>query len=242
QVQLDVANSTQVPNGHRFRIQFANDDPDSVRANSYSLTDSTTGEVWFTTGNDFVGSGRGPVGAGILPIVSSPGAVTIDSAGFVQGSTTNAKLRVTYQPGIPITFKRPGFPENIEIRFSDTFVDTSVAFEFKPVKRAKFQVFAMTDTGPTRLRFAFLDTTSATTGYDGTLPLRLPSPETIDVLTKPVGEPDSSKDFTWRVQLDSSSPTGSALRPPAAGDVFRIQLRIPFEPGDAFTFNSTAET
>src|SRR5262249_48121680 len=62
QVTVDVANSTQVPNHHRFRIEFANDDVDSVRANRYTLRDSTTGETWFTTGSDFVGSGRGPVG------------------------------------------------------------------------------------------------------------------------------------------------------------------------------------
>jgi hypothetical protein len=204
-VAVEVANSTQVPNGHRFRIEFANDDPDSVRANSYSLVDSTTGQVWFTTGNDFVASGRGPVGAGILPIVSSLGAVRIDtdSTRLVVGSNTNAKLLVSYQPGQPVELRRPGFPENLEIRFSDSFVDTSVAFSRRPVKPAKFQVIALTDTGETRMRFAFLDTTNATTTYDGTLSLPL---ETIDVLTKPAGEPDSTKDFTWRLQLDPTAP------------------------------------
>jgi hypothetical protein len=106
------------------------------------------------------------------------------------------------------------------------------------VKPAKFQVIALTDTGETRMRFAFLDTTNATTTYDGTLSLPL---ETIDVLTKPAGEPDSTKDFTWRLQLDPTGPSGSALRPPRAGDVFRLRLRIPFEPGEAFSFTTTAE-
>src|SRR5262249_55184646 len=147
QVAVEVANSTQVPNAHRFRIDFTNDHPDSVRANHYSLTDSTTGEVWFTTGNDFVFSGRGPVGAGILPIVSSPGTIQLDAAGtgFTPSSPTNAKLRVTYQPGWPVELKRPGFPENLEIRFSDTFVDTSVQLPRHAIKPAKFQVIALTD-------------------------------------------------------------------------------------------------
>jgi hypothetical protein len=216
-----------------------------VRASRYSLVDSTTGAVLFTTGNDFVASGRGPVGAGILPIVSSPGKVTIDTAGFVSGSPTNAKVTAQYTiGGLPVELKRPGFPENLEIRFSNDFVDTSVAFNRLPAKRAKFQIFALTDTGETRMRFAFLDTTNATTGYDGTLSLVLPTgvAERIDVLTKPIGEPDSTKDFTWRIQLDPSGPTGSALRPPAAGDVYRLRLKIPFEPGDVFSFTTTAQT
>jgi hypothetical protein len=235
-VQLQVANSTEVPNHHRFRIDFVNDDADSVRANRYSLTDSTTGETWFTTGNDFVGSARGPVGAGILPVIASPGVTDVDptGTGFAAGSPTNAKLRVAYQPGQPVTLKRPGFPENLVIRFSDTFVDTSVAFNFRPAKPAKFQVFAVTDTGETRMRFAMTDANN-----DGTLSL---TNESVDVLTKPAGEPDSTKDFTWRVQLDPSSPTGGALRPPAAGDVWHLKLAIPFEPGEAFSFTTTAET
>ena len=242
QVAVEVANSTQVPNGHRFRIEFANDDADSVRANRYSLIDSTTGETWYTTGNDFVGSGRGPVGAGILPIVSSPGVISIDSTGWAAGSTTNAKLIVTYLPSRPIELKRPGFPENLEIRFADTFVDTSVAFNRLPAKPAKFHVIALTDTGETRMRFAFLDTLNTTTGYDGTLSLVSPLPERIDVLTSPPGAPQSNADFTWRFQLDPTGPTGGALRPPRAGDVYRLKLDIPFEPGDAFSFTTTAET
>ena len=238
QVSVEVANSTQVPSGHRFRLVFANDDPDSVRANHYSLVDSTSGETWYDTGNDFVGSGRGPIGAGILATVASPGVVSIDTAAFLPGSPTNAKLLVSYQPGWPIELKRPGFPENIEIRFADTFVDTSVALRFRPARPAKFQVFALTDSGATRMSFAFIDSTDATTPHDGTLSLL---PETIDLLTRPVGQPVTTRDFTWRFQLDPSGPTGAALRPPRAGDVFRLKLKIPFAPGDVFSFNATAE-
>jgi hypothetical protein len=236
QVQLQVANSTQVPNGHRFRITFANENTDSVRANSYSLTDSTTGETWFTTGNDFVGSGRGPIGAGILPIVASRGTTEIDSAntGFAPGSPTNAKLTVVYQPGWPKTLKRPNFPENLEIRFSDTFVDTSTAVPFRPAKPAKFQVFAITSAGATRVPFAFIDTDN-----DGTLSQ---TNETIDMMTNPSGVPSSTQDFTWRFQLDRSGPTGSGLRPPRAGDVFRLTLQVPFEPGETFAFTTIGET
>ena len=107
-VDLRVVNSTQVPAGHQFALRFTNTDPDSVRANRYTLEDVTAGTVLFTTGNDFVASGRGPVGAGILPVISSIPRVAVDTSYFESGSPTNAKVVVTYQPGQPVEFERPG--------------------------------------------------------------------------------------------------------------------------------------
>ena len=68
-----MVNSDLVPDGHSSRSRFATPHPDSLRATSYALTDSTTGEVLFETGRDFGGQGIGPVGAGLLPLISSPG-------------------------------------------------------------------------------------------------------------------------------------------------------------------------
>jgi hypothetical protein len=240
QVEVQLANSTQVPNGHRFRIEFANDDVDSVRASRYSLVDSTTGEVLFSTGNDFVGSGRGPVGAGILPVVSSNGATTVDTASskFEPGSPTNARLFAIYEVGgRPNALKRPGYPENIVIRFESSFVDTGVLIGAgRPAKPAKFRVYAVTDTGETRMPFFFRDIDN-----DGTLSQPGQSGDFISVLTRPVGETQSAFDFTWRIALDNPATTGGALRPPAAGDVWHLELKIPFEPGEAFSFTTTAE-
>jgi hypothetical protein len=41
------------------------------------------------------------------------------------------------------------------------------------------------------------------------------------------------------VRLDTQPGT---LVPPGAGDVWRLKLDVPFEPGDTFTFTSQAET
>jgi hypothetical protein len=236
EVSLEVANSTQVPNGHRFRIEFANDNVDSVRASRYALIDSTTGESWFTTGNDFVGSGRGPVGSGILPVVASKPATVVDTSYFVSGSPTNARLLPVYEVGgRSVELKRPGFPENIVVRFDSLVVDTGVFIDaLRPAKPAKFRVFAETDTGETQMDFFFRDTDN-----DGTLSR---SGEFFSVLTRPAGASFSSFDFTWRVSLDNPPTTGGALRPPTARDVWRLQLEIPFEPGETFSFTSTAET
>ena len=50
----------------------------------------------FTGGVDFNGQGTGPVGLGLLPIISTGAQVTIDPAatGFTPSSPTNTRLKV----------------------------------------------------------------------------------------------------------------------------------------------------
>ncbi len=236
-VQLQVANSSQVPAGHQFLIRFDNNSPDSVRANRYSLEDVTTGQVLFTTGNDFVASGRGPVGAGILPVISSPATVTVDSSltAFDTVVPLKTPLSASYQPGWPIELNRPGFPNDLVVRFDTNFVDTSLAFNFRPAEPAKFRVYALTDSGETQLDFGFTDSNN-----DGRLSL---ASETVDVLTRPEGQPITTADYTWRLRLDVSQlPPGGTPVLASAGDVWRLRLKVPFEPGDQFTFTTQAET
>ncbi len=237
-VQLQVANSSQVPAGHQFLIRFSNSSPDSVRANRYSLEDVTAGQMLFTTGNDFVASGRGPVGAGILLVVSSPATVQVDSAatGFDTASPRKTPYSASYQPGWPVELKRPGFPHDLVMRFEAGFVATSIAFNFRPAKPAKFRIYALTDTGETQLDFGFTDSNN-----DGILSL---ANESVDVLTRPPGvRLDTTANYTWRVRLDTSQvPSGGTPVLPVAGDVWRLRLKYPFEPGDQFTFTTQAET
>src|SRR5262249_24114333 len=49
-------------------------------------------------------------------------------------------------------------------------------------------------------------------------------------------------DITWRIKLDPSGPRfGAGLVPPAAGDVYRMVVRVPILPGETFAFTSTGE-
>ena len=140
--------------------------------------------------------------------------------------------------GRPNQLKRPGYPENLVIRFDSTFVDTGqVIGAGRPAKPAKFRIYAVTDTGETRMQFFFRDVNN-----DGTLDSTGSQGDFVSVLTRPVGATLSAFDFTWRIALASPPTTGGPLRPPGAGDVFRIKLKIPFEPGEAFSFSTTAET
>lgn len=62
-VKVQVLTSADVPENHLFAIRFETSSPDSVRATSYSLVDSTAHRVLFRSGIDFDGLGRGPVGS-----------------------------------------------------------------------------------------------------------------------------------------------------------------------------------
>ena len=239
-VALQVENSTQVPPGHEMEIEFTAPSPDVVRATGYTLRDLTAGEVLYTTGNDLSGTGRGPVGAGILVIPNTPAQVAIDSAGtgFDPGSPTNGRLRVAYQPGRSSDLRRPGYPEEIVVRFENAIVDTGLVLGLRPARPAKFRVYAVTDTGEAPLDFVFDIDTDA----NGTLSL---ANERIDVLTRPGGftPPATGADVTWRIQLDlTTQAERGPLVPPAAGDVWRLRLRVPFGAGDRFRFTTTAES
>ena len=227
-IDIRVLDSGVVPDGHTFRIDFAGD-PDSVRANTYRLTDVTDGTVIFEGGEDFVGEGTGPVGAGLLPILTTPPTVEVDTlnSGFQPGSTTNAMFTARYAEALPINLRRPGYPEDLIVTFADTPLDTSRAAIGAPGIPVNFKIVTA-DTGM-QLDFSFRDVNGdATLSAEG---------EFIEVLA-----PDPSDDRlrpVWRILLDEDQ-TGP-VDPPGAGDVYRLAINLPFSPEDAFTFTVRGE-
>jgi hypothetical protein len=233
-VSIRIVNSSLVPDGHIFKLTFQAD-PSAVRAETYSLTDSTTGQIIFKTGKAFDGTPTGPSGAGVLPIVFTPPTILIDTAasGFTPASTTNARLKVEYQQIMPINLRRTGFPDNLTITFSDTYVDTSVSAFPLPARPAKFHIIAHTPSGDKKLKFKFFDLDA-----DGTLSYNPDgNTEFIEVLTGPDSLPPNNR-VTWRITLDKPSPT---TRPPRNGDVYDLKLLRPFGPEDMFVFKTIGE-
>ncbi len=82
-VNVEVLNPELVPDNHQFIIDFVNP-TDSVHAQAYRLIDETIGDTIFIYGSDFSGAGIGPVGSGLLPVISTSSTVQIDtiSTGF----------------------------------------------------------------------------------------------------------------------------------------------------------------
>jgi hypothetical protein len=230
-VGVQVVNSSLVPDGHMFKITFQADST-AIRAERYTLIDSTTGTVLFTTGKAFDGTPTGISAAGLLPVVSTPPTILIDSTttGFRRGSSTTARLKVEYQNIMSINERREGFPDNLTITFSDSYRDTSVSAGFLfPPRPAKFHIIAHTRAGDRKLKFKFLDA-----DRDGRLNLG-GGLEFIEILTGPENLPANSR-VTWRITLD-----GDLTRPPAEGDVFELKLLKPFGTEDVFVFRATGE-
>jgi hypothetical protein len=234
QVSVEVVNSSIVPD-HLFKIVFSTPSPESLLATSYTLIDSTAGTTVLEAGA-LDERGNGPVGSGLLPVISTQRSVEIDEAetGWKEGSPTNTLLRVSYLQVLPINQERPGFPDDITLTFQNEVVDTSLAIFPLPAAPAKFRVVAHTRTGDLRLDFRFRDLDG-----DGTLS-RID--EYVDAATYAYGNPVVPQ-VTWRFQLDpTGTDDGNPIRPPAAGDVFDLLLTRPLGSEDVYLFRATGET
>jgi len=134
---------------------------------------------------------------------------------------------------MPINLRRTGFPDNLTIAFSDTYVDTSVSAFPLPARPAKFQIIAHTPSGDKKLKFKFFDLDD-----DGTLSYNPGgNTEFIEVLTGPDNLPPNNR-VTWRITLDKPSAT---TRAPREGDVYDLKLLRPFGTEDMFVFRTIGE-
>jgi len=232
-VAVQVVNSTLVPDGHVFVVGF--DAPaDSVRAVTYSLLDSTAHIRWFSSGTDLDGQGIGPTGAGLLPVVTIPKSVQVDTSLWHAGSVTNEKLRVNYQftPTLSPNLRRPGYPDDVSIVFDNTVVDTGITgiSGSDVANPAKFRVIAHTAQGDRVMNFRFRDT-----DHDSTLST---ANDYIEMDTY-AGFDTTKAQPTWRFTLDPTTPT--PLVKPRLGDVYDLHLKVPVGVGDAFTFTTGAQ-
>jgi hypothetical protein len=237
-VAVQVVNSGEIPDGHLFALGFLAP-PDSVRATSYWLRDSTSHVTFFETGTDRLAEGTGPVGGGLLPLVTIPGYPIVDAAhsGWRSGSSTNARLLINagFAPTLDANLRRDGYPDDISIVFDDVNRDTGVAIPPVNATPAKFQVIAHTATGDQKLKFRFRDVSPT---IDGTLSS---TNDYIEVETYLLSDPGrTSPKPTWRFTLDPAFMTG--LVKPRLGDVYDLKLLRPLAPGDLFTFTTGAQT
>jgi len=236
-VVMRVVNSALVPDRHRLAVRFIAHS-DSVHAQTYALVDTTpgaaSGTVYFENGRDFAGEGIGPIGAGLLPVVTTPRMVTVDTTRSGFGSSpTNARLLAEYQPVLPINLRRIGFPDDITVVFSNVVVDTGLAIFPLPARPAKFRVIGHAAAGDRTMDFRFRDNDA-----NGTLSR---SDESIDIVTYLASAPGTPQ-ITWRLQLDPNRTSdGMPLRIPGLGDSYDLRLVKPFGADDLFVFDTRGE-
>ncbi|NNE34474.1 MAG: T9SS type A sorting domain-containing protein, partial [Rhodothermales bacterium] len=124
---------------------------------------------------------------------------------------------------LPPDERRPGYPENLTITFSDVPLDTSIAAIGAPSTPAHFKV--ETEDGRLRLEFSFRD-------LDGDRTLSSVG-EFIDV-RMPETEGAARTVLTWRIEVTSAP---EPLSPPGNGDVYHLVLLW-----DEFALDSDPET
>ncbi len=231
-INIQILNSSLVPDNHTFKIIFSNL-RDSVRASYYSLADITAGDTLFNFGYDLEGQGIGPVADGILPVVATPPTVSVDSinSGFASGSKTNLKLKSVYATSLPIALRRPGFPDNIQVIFGSQVMDTSVAGIGTPSQKVKFKVIAKDPSGDIKLKFRFRNIAQSGTITGPT--------DYIEVMTVSNNAPQKLLP-TWQIRVDTTDIVG-AIQPPTDGDVYNLNLNVPYSSFDAFTFSTVKQ-
>ena len=145
---------------------------------------------------------------GLLPIPTVPQYTVVDTvqSGWQAGSATNIKLKTAYLDiaTLPRDQRRYGYPNDLMIVFSNTIQDTSLDADL-PSVMTKFRIYAMTDTGMTKVRYQFRD-------VDGNGTLSTPA-ERIDVVCYPYNSPNFDNAKVWRITIDT---TGWAANPPAS--------------------------
>lgn len=235
EVKVMVVNPAEVPENHLFKVSFISQD-DSVKAELYRLVDETTGDTLFRLGSDFKGLGSGPTAFGLLPVVSTIDTFRVDSTktGFIEGSSTNSVLGIRYSAVRPVNLKRPGYPEDLRIVFSNQVLDTSKAFPGFQAKQAMFKVTGIKADGTVlEYDFKFYDKNNSKT---------LDEPDDyIEIETYQTKAPTVAIP-TWNIKLDTTGQwQRGPLVPPTLGDEYMFILNKPFNRDDEFTFRSIAQ-
>lgn len=127
-----------------------------------------------------------------------------------------------------------GYPEDIDVIFSDVVLDTSVADIGAPARPVKFTVKALTDTGDIKLKFVFRDNNSSGSGTLDSYQ------DYIEIRTATKDNPTFRR-ATWKLEVaDSIGLGGDQIIPPTNGDKYELRLNVPLSTEDKFTFLSKA--
>jgi hypothetical protein len=239
QVSVEVVNSNLVPDKRTLLLKFTSNLPDNIHADAYTLVDSASGTVYIERGSDFSGTGIGQVGAGVKPIVATPSLPSFNTDStvshfFERATSTNIKLKISFNPGLDVNKRHYGYPYNLAVRFSSTVVDTSIDYDFShPALMSKVKVFAMNGTQSIPLKYVF---------YDDNNDRTLSSPKDYLDLVDTTMNIYGLNNLTWRIQLDTTDQyKRGPIVPPSDGDAYVLGVTIPYGAGDVFSFRTQGQ-
>lgn len=233
-VAIETPNPDIIPKNHTFEIRFKSP-VDSIKATSYEMYDVTNGrnDTVFTGGNDLIALGNGPVGYGMLPLIFTPKYISADTAnsGFLPSSNSNLvfKYQISNIPAFPLNLEKPNYPADYTIIFSDEVMDTSINVIGAPSIPAKFKIIGTPKMGGQfQADFSFRD-------VDGNQTLSQKD-EFIDIMAKSY---TGVTNKVFRIQVDTvNGPKYANSIFPTSGDIFQLNMNIPFNKSDVYSFNT----
>ena len=173
-----------------------------------------------------------PLFDGMVLELQNERSVKIDpqNSGWIVGNS-NYKITVRFDPKFssetnPTFNLNEPYPADIELRFSDTIVDTSNSANIgSPEEETLFSVWNVTEGVP--MNFLFTDLVP-----DNTL-----TPDTTESIITYVENPRQRLKITttWQIIFETD-PNAGEPRPPQPGDIFRIGTTKPFRTGDWIRF------
>ena len=199
----------------------------------YTVHDVTTGDsVIIIEENVVFAETETPIFDGMILNFYNDETVKIDKVktGWLEGES-NYHVFIDFDPRFssetnPIFDINIPYPADFEIRFSDTYVDTSNSAGLgMPEIPTKFSVYNLTENSPAQ--FMFRDIVE-----DGTL-----TPDTTEsILLFMDNEEEAFKiNTTWRIMFETDTLVSEIL-PPEPGDIYRIATTKPFRTGDVISF------
>jgi hypothetical protein len=133
---------------------------------------------------------------------------------------------------LPINLRRPAFPADLTVVFSNTVLDTGLTIFPVRAAPAKFKVVAHTDSGDQQMDFRFRDLNNNAV-LDSLA-------EYFDVVTYLPSAP-ATPQVTWRFQLESTTTDGRPRVPLGQADRFELRLTEPFGADDVYLFTVHGE-
>ena len=200
---------------------------------SYKLFDITDGDsILIIDETPVMGELESPIFDGMILNLYNDDAVQLidNETGWLVGES-NYRVTIDFDPRFtsennPLFDINMAYPADFEIRFSDTFIDTSNSGNIgSPEEPTLFSVYNLSEDKPALFMFRDVDN-------NGSL-----SPDTTESIILYVDDPTTNFGFspTWRMTIVTDT-INSEVKPIQSGDIFRISTTKPFRSGDKFIF------
>jgi len=209
-----------------YEVTFTDDgDPFRPVTTTYTLRDANTGELLIDQSIFVFPEDESPVVDGFRLRLLNPNAVALipEESGWREGASTNWNVAISDPP----TTNKTLLAADLEVRFADSIVDTSISGLGGRRTPVNFQVWDITNDARMEFRFNDRDRDGAVSIGDEIRPIVL--------------DEDGVQLSVWDIRLGSPDDPNVAPVAPSAGDLIRVQVAKPFRRTDVFQFRTVEQ-